>query len=116
MNIINRIYIGRIMESEGITVSVRYRPGNLLGGHPVKVTVDGGRSFSLSTEGVKQITLAPGMHDFRMRCRFKKKDCSINIESPTKITIGFCKECGDIRAKIRQVNSADELDYERIGY
>ena len=117
MNIINRIYIGSIMESdEGITVSVRYRPGNLISGHPVKVTVDGGQSFSLSTEGVKQITLTPGMHDFRMRCRFKRKDCSINIESPTKITIGFCKECGDIRAKIRQVDSADELDYERIGY
>ena len=101
--------------SESVNISVRYRPGNLLTRPPVKVTVDG-QSFSLSTEGVKQITLAPGMHDFRMRCRFKKKDCSINIESPTKITIGFCKECGDIRAKIRQVDSADELDYERIGY
>ncbi len=117
MNIINRIYIADIMESdEGITVSVRYRPGNLSDGTRVKVSVDGGKPFSLSTEGVRRIPLAPGMHDFRMRCRFKKKDCSINIESPTKITIGFCKECGDIRAKIRQVNSADELDYERIGY
>ena len=117
MNIINRIYIGSIMESdEGITVSVRYRPGNLLDGHPVKVTVDGGHSFSLSTEGVKQITLAPGMHDFRMRCRFKRKNCTVNIESPTKITIGFCEECGDIRAKIRAVESTDKLDYERKGY
>ena len=117
MNIINRICIGRIMESdEGITVSVRYRPGNLLARPPVKVTVDGSQSFSLSTEGVKQITLTPGMHDFRMRCKFKKKNCSINIESPTKITIGFCEECGDIRAKIRQVSTADELDYERAGY
>lgn len=116
MNIINRISIGPVMESEGITVSVRYRPGNLLAGPPVKVTVDGGQSFSLSTEGVKQITLTPGMHDFSMRCRFKKKACSINIETPTKITIGFCEECGDIKAKIRQVSSAKELDYERIGY
>ena len=105
------------MESnEGITVSVRYRPGNLLGGPPVKVTVDGSQSFSLSTEGVKQITLAPGMHDFRMRCRFKKKNCTVNIESPTKITIGFCKKCGDIKAKIRSVESTDKLDYERKGY
>ena len=117
MNIINRICIGRIMESdEGITVSVRYRPGNFLAGPPVKVTVDGGHSFSLSTEGVKQITLAPGMHDFRMRCRFKRKNCTVNIESPTRITIGFCEECGDIRAKIRSVESTDKLDYERKGY
>ena len=105
------------MESnECITVSVRYRPGNLLVRPPVKVTIDGSQSFSLSTEGVKQIDLTPGMHDFRMRCRFKKKDCTVNIESPTKITIGFCEECGDIRAKIRTVESADKLDYERKGY
>ncbi len=117
MNIINRIYIADIMESdEGITVSVRYRPGNLSGGSKVKVSVDGGKPFSLSTEGVRRIPLAPGMHDFRMRCGLKKKDCTINIESPTKITIGFCRECGDISAKTLAVESVDKLDYERIGY
>ncbi len=56
------------------------------------------------------------MHDFRMRCGLKKKDCTINIESPTKITIGFCRECGDISAKTLAVESVDKLDYERIGY
>jgi len=105
------------MESdEGITVSVRYRPGNLSGGSKVKVSVDGGKPFSLSTEGVRRIPLAPGMHDFRMRCGFKKKDCTINIESPTRITIGFCKESGDISAKTLAVESVDKLDYERAGY
>ena len=105
------------MESdEGITVSVRYRPGNLSGESKVKVSVDGGKPFSLSTEGVRRIPLTPGMHDFRMRCGLKKKHCTINIESPTKITIGFCRECGDISAKTLAVEFVDKLDYERAGY
>ena len=117
MNIINRIYIADTMESdEGITVSIRYRPGNLSDGTRVKVSVDGGKPFTLSTEGVRRIPLAPGMHDFRMRCGFRKKDCRIDIKSPTKITIGFCKKCGDISAKTLAVESVDKLDYERAGY
>ena len=106
------------MEScnDSVKVSVRYRPGNLLTRPPVKVTVDGGDTFSLSNEGVKRISLAPGMHDFRMRCRFRRKDLKVLVESPTKITIGFCRDCGDLRTRTVTVSSEDELDYERMGY
>ena len=102
--------------SDSVTVSVRYRPGNLETRPPIKVVVDGKDSFSLSKEGVKRITLAPGMHDFRLRCRFEKEEVSLDVKDPTRITIGFCGDCGRIRAKAVTVGSEKELDYERIGY
>ena len=69
--------------SDSVKVSVRYRPGNLLTRPPVKVTVDGGDTFSLSNEGVKRISLTPGMHDFRMRCRFRRKDLKPHPQWPS---------------------------------
>ncbi len=102
--------------SDSVTVSVRYRPGNLLTRPPVKVTVDGGDSFSLSTEGVRRLSLTPGTHDFTMRCRFRKKHFTVDIKNPTRITIGFCRTCGGLETKAKAVSTVDELDYERIGY
>ena len=102
--------------SDSVTVSVRYRPGNLLTRPPVRVTVDGGDSFSLSTEGVRRLDLTPGKHDFMMKCRFRKKHFTVDIENPTRITIGFCDKCGNLQTKARTVSTVDELDYERMGY
>ena len=99
-----------------ITVSVRYRPGNLVSRPPVKVSVDGEKPFLLDNEGVKRITLSPGMHDFRIRCRFRKEHITLDVETPTRITLRFCDECGRISARSSAVSSVDELDYERIGY
>ena len=99
-----------------VTVSVRYRPGNLVERPPVKVAVDGGEPFSLDIEGVKRIELSPGMHDFKMRCRLKKQRFTVNIESPTKITIGFCRDCGKMKARADRVSSIEELDFERNSY
>jgi len=101
--------------SESVTVSVRYRPGNLLTRPPVKVVIDDKESFSLSNEGVKRIMLTPGTHNLKLKCRLKKENISFDIENPARITIGFC-ECGKIKTKISTVDSVDELDYERIGY
>ena len=102
--------------SDDVKVSVRYRPGNLETRPPVKVSVDNGNSFSLSNEGVKKLTLSPGMHDISLRCRFRKKKLKVLIDSPTKITIGFCRDCGDIKAVADTVGSEEELDFERAGY
>ena len=106
------------MESEdgNVTVSIRYRPGNLSVRPAVKVSVDDGEPFSLSNEGVKRVDLEPGVHDFKMRCRLRKKRFSVNVDSPTKITIGFCRDCGKIKARADAVSSIDDLDFERVGY
>ena len=101
--------------SDSVTVSVRYRPGNLLTRPPVKVVIDDRESFSLSNEGVKRIMLAPGTHDLKLKCRLKKERIIFDIENPARITIGFC-ECGKMKTKISTVDSVDELDYERLGY
>ena len=99
--------------SGNVTVSVRYRPGNLQSRPPVKVVVDGGYSFSLSNEGVRRLSLEPGTHDFMMRCRFRSRRLSVDVESPTRITIRY----NDVlTAKAVPVDSDDELDYERAGY
>ena len=102
--------------SGSVTVSIRYRPGNLDARPPVKVAIDGKEAFTLSNEGVKRITLTPGMHDFKMRCRFKRKHFNVELESPTKITIGFCRDCGKIKARADPVSSERDLDFEREGY
>lgn len=102
--------------SDGITVSVRYRTGNLEERAPVKVKIDGSDTFSLSSEGVRRIRLSPGMHDFNMRCGLRRRHFKVSVENPTRITIGFCRDCGDISARAVSVNSIDELDYERMGY
>ena len=102
--------------SECVTVSVRYRPGNLLTVPPVKVVVDDGDPFTLSNEGVKRLSLTPGMHDIRMRCRFRRKRISVMIDSPTKVTIGFCRDCGKLKARADAVDSVEKLDFERDGY
>ena len=106
------------MDSEdgNVTVSVRYRPGNLIDRPPIRVEVDGGRTFSLDNEGVKRLSLSPGKHDFRFRCRLRRKKFTVDVESPTRITVDFCKSCGKLTAKASAVSSVDELDYERIGY
>ena len=118
MNIINRIYLGYIMGScsDSVDVSIRYRPGNLQAKPPLKVVVDDGVPFTLSNEGVKIVSLTPGEHDIRMRCRFRRKRISVMIESPTKVTIGFCRDCGKLKARADTVDSTDELDFEREGY
>ena len=104
------------MESESISVSIRYRPGNLQVRPPVRIAVDDSELFTLSNEGVKKVNLTPGMHDIRMRCRFRRRKMSLNIESPTKITIGFCRDCGKIKARADPVSSERDLDFEREGY
>ena len=118
MNIIKRIYIGYIMGScsDSVNVSIRYRPGNLQAKPPVKVVVDDGVPFTLSNEGVKIVSLTPGMHDIRMRCRFRRKRMSVMIDSPTKVTIGFCRDCGKLKARADTVDSEEKLDFERQGY
>ena len=102
--------------SENVDISVRYRPGNLLTVPPVKVVVDDGDPFTLSNEGVKRLSLSPGMHDIRVRCRFRKKRISVMIDSPTKVTIGFCRDCGKLKARTDAVDSVEDLDFERCGY
>ena len=118
MNIINRIYIGYIMGScsDSVDISISYRPGNLQAKPPVKVIVDDGVPFTLSNEGVKILSLTPGMHDIRMRCRFRRKKISVLIDSPTKVTIGFCRDCGKLKARTDTVKSVEDLDFERKGY
>ena len=101
--------------SECVTVSVRYRPGNILKEPTVKVAVDG-ESFSLTKEGVKRLVLAPGAHDIRTRCRFRRTRMSLDIRDPTRITIEYCEKCGRIRTKVSTVESNEELDFERAGY
>ena len=102
--------------SESVNISVRYRPGNLLTVPPVKVAVDDGAPFTLSNEGVKRLSLTPGMHDIRMRCRFRRKKISVMIDSPTKVTIGFCRDSGKLKARADIVDSVEKLDFERDGY
>ena len=106
------------MDSEdgNVTVSVRYRPGNLVDRPPVRVEVDGIEQFCLDNEGVKRLSLSPGKHDFRIRCRLRKKRFTVDVESPTRITVDFCRDCGKLTARASAVSSVDELDYERIGY
>ena len=99
-----------------VTVSIRYRPGNLVSRPPVKVKIDDGMPFSLDNEGVRRLNLSPGRHDLSIRCRFRKEHVSLDVESPTRITVGFCNDCGRIRTRASAVSSVDELDYERIGY
>ena len=102
--------------SGNVTISIRYRPGNLLIKPPIKISVDGKDKFSLSNEGVKRLSLEPGMHDFKMRCGLKSRTFNIDVESMTKITIGFCRNCGKIKARADTVNSLEELDFDRNGY
>ena len=102
--------------SDSVNVSIRYRPGNLQAKPPVKVVVDDGVPFVLSNEGVKRLSLTPGMHDIRVRCRFRRKNLSVMIESPTKVTIGFCRDCGKLKARADTVDSVNDLDFERMGY
>ena len=102
--------------SDSVNISVRYRPGNLLTVPPVKVVVDDGDPFTLSNEGVKRLSLAPGMHDIKMRCRFRRKRISVLIDSPTKVTIGFCRDSGKLKARADTVDSVEKLDFESEGF
>ena len=38
------------------------------------------------------------------------------IDSPTKVTIGFCRDCGKLKARADAVDSVEKLDFEREGY
>lgn len=101
--------------SECVTVSVRYRPGNVLKEPRVKIAVDG-ESFSLTKEGVKRLVLTPGLHEFSTRCRLRRTRESLDIRDPTRITIEYCERWGRVRTRISAVGSDEELDYERAGY